>query len=167
MVVDQIQEMYGEKLRGYGNVIETLKNGDNSVIMIAMMMVAAMVVVSVLVIVLSLNLLVKTMIIKKQKEIGIKKALGFSSSQLRTELVLSMLPQITFGAVVGSVIGCFSSNKILAAMLATMGIMRSNMEVFPWMAMVSVVFAVLVSFVIIWMLSGRIKKISAYSLITD
>ena len=167
MVVDQIQEMYGDKLRGYGNVIETLKNGDNSVIMIAMLMVAAMVVVSLLVIVLSLNLLVKTMIIKKQKEIGIKKALGFSSSQLRTELVLSMLPQITFGAVVGSVIGCFSSNQILAAMLATMGIMRSNMEVFPWMAIVSVVFAVLVSFVIIWLLSGRIKKISAYSLITD
>ena len=52
-------------------------------------------------------------------------------------------------------------------MLATMGIMRSNMEVFPWMAIVSVVFAVLVSFVIIWLLSGRIKKISAYSLITD
>ena len=166
-LVEDVQDMYGEKISGYGNAIETLTNGEQPVVAIAAAMVAAMVAVSLVVIILSLNLLVKTMIIKKQKEIGIKKALGFSSDQLRTELVLSMLPQISVGAVVGSIVGCNISNQILATMLSTMGIMRSNMEVFAWMAVVAVIFAVVVSFALIWLMSGRIKHISAYSLITE
>ena len=130
-------------------------------------MVAAIVLVSVLVIVLSMNLLVKTLIIKKQKEIGIKKALGFSSNQLRTELVLSMLPQIALGAAAGAVLGLMGSNKILASLLVSVGVLKSNMVVFPWMGIIAVIFAVVVSFVIIWMISARIKRISAYSLITE
>lgn len=166
-VLDDIQDMYGDEVASYGNIIETLNNGDNEIITIASIMVFIMALISILVIILSLNLLVKTTIIKKYREIGIKKALGFSSDQLRTELALSMLPQIFLGAVTGSVIGCLVSNRILASLLVTMGIMRSNMEIFPWMGMISVLFGVLVSFVIIWFLSGKIKKISAYSLITE
>ena len=166
-LIRKVQDMYGEKVVGYGNIIELLKSGDESVISIASIMVAVMVVVSILVIVLSLNLLVKTMIIKKQKEIGIKKAIGFSSSELRKELILSMLPQIAVGAIAGSIVGCLTSNKILAALLSTMGVMRSNMEIFPWMAFISVAFAIVISYILIWLMSGRIKFISAYSLITE
>ena len=166
-LINDVQDMYGDKLVGYGNIIEILNNGEQQVVAVAAAMVVAMVIVSVIIIVLSLNLLVKTMIIKKQREIGIKKALGFSSDQLRTELILSMLPQITVGAVVGSVIGLLVSNRILANLLSSMGIMKSNMEVFPWMGLVAVIFAVLVSYFMIWLMSGRIKRISAYSLITE
>ena len=137
------------------------------VIQIAATMAIVMVLVCLAVIVLSMNLLVKTLIIKKQQEIGIKKALGFSSDQLRIELVLSMLPQIGIGAVIGALIGVATSNKALALMLTSVGIMRSNMDVYPWMGFAAIVFAIVVSFFIIWIISGRIKKISAYSLITE
>ena len=167
MAVEDVQDMYGEKLQRYGNAIETLMNGEQPVVAIAAAMVAAMSGVSILVIILSLNLLVKTMIIKKQKEIGIKKALGFSSGQLRTELVLSMMPQIAVGASFGAFLGSLWSNKILATLLSSMGIMRSNMEIFPWMAVLAIIFTGFVSFLIIWFISRRIKKISAYSLITE
>ena len=166
-VVKDVQDIYGDNMVGYGNIIEILSNGEQAVVAVAASMVIAMVIVSILIIVLSLNLLVKTMIIKKQQEIGIKKALGFSSDQLRNELVLSMLPQITVGATVGSIIGLLVSNRILANLLSTMGIMRSNMEVFPWMAVVAIIFAVVISYIMIWLMSGKIKRISAYSLITE
>ena len=78
-----------------------------------------------------------------------------------------MMPQITLGALVGSILGSLWSNPMLAGLLSTMGIMRSNMEMFPWMVLVSVLFAMLVSFFIIWFMSARIRKISAYSLITE
>ena len=165
--VNDMLDMFGDDILFYGNVIEALSNGEDAVVLVAAAMVGAMVIVSLLVIILSLNLLVKTMIIKKQQEIGIKKALGFSSDQLRAELVLSMLPQIGIGAAIGSIIGCKVSNGILAGLLSTMGVMRSNMEIFPWMAMASIVFALAASFAIIWIISGRIKHISAYSLITE
>ena len=166
-LVDDVLSMYGDKISGYGNAIETLHNGDEVVISIAASMVAAMVLVSIVVIFLSLNLLVKTMLIKKQKEIGIKKALGFSSEQLRIELLLSMLPQIGVGALIGAYLGSISSNNMMATLLSSMGIMRSNMEMFPWMGMVSILFILIVSSALIWLISGRIKHISAYSLITE
>ncbi len=166
-VVEKADAMLGDKLGSYLNVVEALSSGSIDIIAIAGAMVFAIVLISVLVIILSMNLLVKTLIIKKQKEIGIKKALGFSSNQLRTELVLSMLPQIALGAAAGAVIGLMYSNKILAGLLVSVGVLRSNMLIFPWMGIVAVIFAVVVSFVIIWMISARIKRISAYSLITE
>lgn len=166
-LVDDVEDMYGDKVTGYGNAIETIKSGEEPVVAIASGMVGVMLLICVLVIILSLNLLVKTLIIKKQQEIGIKKALGFSSSQLRTELVLSMVPQIFVGATVGSILGSMWSNGILAGLLSSMGIMRSNMEMFFWMPILSIIFALIVSALIIWLMSGRIKHISAYSLITE
>ena len=135
--------------------------------MIASMLVAVLIIVSLLVIFLSMNLLVKTVIIKRQREIGIKKALGFSSTQLRFELVLSMMPFILLGAVVGGIVGCLESNNIMAALLGSIGIMNSSMDVYSWMGYGSVIFIAIVSFLIIWFISGRIKRISAYSLITE
>lgn len=166
-VIEKSEAMFGDKLVYYFNIIEALSTGEDTTIAIAGAMVGVMVIISLAVIVLSLNLLVKTLIIKKQKEIGIKKALGFSSSQLRTELVLSMLPQILFGAAVGSVLGYMGSNNVLASLLVSVGVMRSNMVVMPWMGIFAVAFSAVASFVIIWIISGRIKKISAYSLITE
>ncbi|MBO6165322.1 MAG: FtsX-like permease family protein [Eubacterium sp.] len=166
-VVEKADTMLGDKLGSYLNVVEALSSGSIDIVAIAGAMVFAIVLISILVIILSMNLLVKTLIIKKQKEIGIKKALGFSSNQLRTELVLSMLPQIALGAAAGAVIGLMYSNKILAGLLVSVGVLRSNMLIFPWMGIVAVIFAVVVSFVIIWMISARIKRISAYSLITE
>ena len=166
-VVEKADAMLGDKLGSYLNVVEALSSGSIDIVAIAGAMVFAIVLISILVIILSMNLLVKTLIIKKQKEIGIKKALGFSSNQLRTELVLSMLPQIALGAAAGAVIGLMYSNKILAGLLVSVGVLRSNMLIFPWMGIVAVIFAVVVSFVIIWMISARIKRISAYSLITE
>ena len=166
-VVRKSEDMFGNRMTRYLNIVEALKSGNEQTIIIAAGMVLMMVLISVLVIVLSMNLLVKTLIIKKQKEIGIKKALGFSSNQLRTELVLSMLPQIAIGSAAGSVLGLIGSNPTLASMLSVVGILKSNMDVYSWMGVVAVMFAVVVSFAIIWIISGRIKKISAYSLITE
>ena len=78
-----------------------------------------------------------------------------------------MMPQITIGGIVGAIIGCKGSNNMLTMMLNSLGIMKSNMKVFPMMGIVAVVFVTIASFLIIWILSARIKKISAYSLITE
>ncbi|SNU05896.1 FtsX-like permease family protein [Lachnospiraceae bacterium] len=166
-LVKKSEDMFGDKMSSYMNIVEELSTGEDMVIQIAATMAIVMVLVCLAVIVLSMNLLVKTLIIKKQQEIGIKKALGFSSDQLRIELVLSMLPQIGIGAAIGALIGVATSNKALALMLTSVGIMRSNMDVYPWMGFAAIVFAIVVSFFIIWIISGRIKKISAYSLITE
>ena len=52
-------------------------------------------------------------------------------------------------------------------MLTNFGVSRSNMDVFFWMPLLSVLVGTLVSIVIIYLFSGRIKRISAYALISE
>ena len=112
-------------------------------------------------------IIIKTIIIKKQKELGIKKALGFTSEQLRTELSLSMMPSIALGISAGALIGVMNANNFLTLMLSAYGVSQSNMEAGPWMIISVVVTGLVVSYLMVYSLSRRIKKISAYSLITE
>ncbi|MCR5214430.1 MAG: FtsX-like permease family protein [Eubacterium sp.] len=165
-LVEKVEDMYGDKLLYYMNALDALKF-EGSITSMAKLIVGLLLIISMAVILLAMNLLVKTTIIKKQKEIGIKKAIGFSSGQIRMELLLSMFPQILIGATGGGIVGCLKSNDFMTLMLKSLGIMKSNMDIYPWMGLAAVCFIGIVSFVIIWILSGRIKYISAYSLITE
>ena len=166
-LVRNVQAMYGDKIVECNDNIKEIKNGDDHTTLFISMMISFMVLISAIVIVLSLNLVVKTLIIKKKKELGIKKAIGFTSRQLRAELALSMLPQILTGASIGSILGCLGANNAIVIFLRSLSIMKSNMEVYPWMVLVSIFFEIVISFAVIWIISYRIKKISPYSLITE
>ena len=166
-VLENIQEIYGDKLYYYSSAYEYLETADDVDLMVSKALCIIFIVVSVVIIFLSMMLLVKTIIIKNQKEIGIKKALGFTSSQLRMELTLSLMPNIIIGLTIGSLIGFMNSNRFLGLILRNMGIYRSTLEELPWMPIVSIVSGTIVAFVLVWFLSHRIKKISAYKLIRE
>ena len=69
--------------------------------------------------------------------------------------------------LIGAVIGTLKSNAFLTALLGSLGLAESRLPVYGWMGVAAVIFTTLISAVIIWMLSGKIKKISAYSLIKE
>ena len=144
-----------------------LAEGADPTIMLARVICIVLIIVSLAVIWLTMMLLIKTIIIKSQKELGIKKALGFTSNQLRTELSLSLMPSITLGISAGTIIGIMNSNTFLTVLLSAYGVSKSNMVAAPWMMVLVIVFGVIASYLMVYGLSRRIKKISAYSLITE
>ena len=164
-VIDETDGIYGEKLKGYLNVPEVLP--QEPIITGSEAICVLIVIVTVLVILLSMTLLIKTVIIRKQQEFGIKKSLGFTSDQLRKELVISMMPCVVIGSTAGAIVGTLKSNTFLTALLSSLGLAQSNLPVYAWMGIAAVAFTTLVSAVIIWVLSGKIKNISAYSLIKE
>lgn len=164
-VADEVENMYGDKLRAYVNIPAVLP--QNPIIIGSTAICILIVIVTVLVILLSMTLLIKTVIIRKQQEFGIKKSLGFTSSQLRKELVISMMPCVIIGSSIGAVIGTLKSNAFLTALLGSLGLAESRLPVYGWMGVVSVVITTLMTAFIIWILSGKIRKISAYSLIKE
>ncbi|SEF64398.1 FtsX-like permease family protein [Eubacterium ruminantium] len=165
-VIKYVKETFGDKVTRCYNRAAYVKN-DDDITMIATIVVGLLVAVSLVIILLSMSLMIKTIIIRRSRDYGIKKAIGFSSLQLRLELALSMLPQIIAGGLLGSVAGCLTENDIMAAMLKSMGIMKSSMEVYMWMGGLSVLGIAMTSFVIIMLFSRRIRKISAYDLIVE
>ncbi|MBR1866434.1 MAG: FtsX-like permease family protein [Lachnospiraceae bacterium] len=166
-LVEELESMYGTRLLSYENSVETLENGGDITITVCILVISLLLIVSILVIVLSMNLLVKTVIIRKQREYGIEKAIGFSSGQLRLQMALSMMPQTAFGAVFGSLFGYLLSNRLLSVLLYSVGVMKADMEVALWMGLLAAGFVIGMTFLLVWVISSRIRRISAYSLITD
>ena len=166
-VVESLEDTFGDRLYMYVDYCTALEDGSDPTVMLARVICIILVVVSLAIIWLTMMLLIKTIIIKNQKELGIKKALGFTSGQLRTELSLSMMPSIAIGISAGALAGVMNANTFLTLMLSAYGVSHSNMEAGPWMTALVIVFGVAVSYVMVYALSRRIKKISAYSLITE
>ena len=166
-VVESIEDVFGDRLRVYLNYCTELANGNDPIITLSRVICIVLVLVSVMVIWLTMMLLIKTIIIKNQKELGIKKALGFTSNQLRTELSLSLMPAITAGISIGAVVGILNANGFLTVLLSAFGVSKSNMVADPWMFISVIIFGVIISYILVFALSRRIKKISAYSLITE
>lgn len=166
-VIEELRMSYGSEMFSAGNFIEALEDGSQFELVMSAYVVIFVIIVSVVIVILCMSLLVKTVIIHKQREIGIRKAIGFSSGQIRTELVLSFMPQVIAGTVLGSVFGTKLSDYFLTLMLNSLGIMQARLEIEGWMWLLAVAAVTLVTAVITWFLSGKIKKISAYSLITE
>ena len=164
-VMTELESRYGSRLTGYANMVEVL--GHNEIVTSALAVTIFITIVSVFIILLTMILLVKTIVIRKQKEFGIQKALGFTSSQIRKQLVLSMVPCIFLGSSVGVVIGFSNSNRLFATLLGSMGLAKCDLPIYGWMFVLAVVCVTLLSMLFMWLLSSKVKRISAYSLITD
>ena len=107
-----------------------------------------------------IRLLLKTVFIKREKEFGIKKAVGFTSRQLRTQLALSLIPISIAGSILGAICSCLTTNRLLTLYSAAT---ESRIGVIP----VTVLLVTILVFVISYVMSGRMKKVSAYQLISE
>ena len=114
-----------------------------------------------------IRLLLKTIFIKREKEFGIKKAVGFTSSQLRLQLALSLMPTSLIAALTGAVMGHVLINPLFALVFRSFGIMESDLIMKPVLIILSLVVVSALMFFFSFVMSGRMKRVSAYNLIQE
>jgi putative ABC transport system permease protein len=123
--------------------------------------------VTVLLVIMILYLIIKAMIIRRKKELGIQKAIGYTTFQLMTQTAISYFPVILFGTVVGSVLGCLYINPMLAVLFRGIGVMKVNFEVPAlWIGFMCIGIGV-VAYTVSMLVSWRIRKITPYNLIVE
>ncbi len=116
-------------------------------------------------VVLILLLLIKVKIIKEQKQYGIYKALGYTTSQLILHVGYSYLPVILLGSMIGIVLGFLLSDPITRMLLASNGIMKVNF-IMPYQYIVFIPLGIiLVSAITILLSSLRIRSITPTKLL--
>ena len=71
------------------------------------------------------------------------------------------------GATLGGVAGWFALAPGFGALLAGVGFRKVELGVEPWMILVVAVGVVLLGTLVAWGASARVKRISAYALITE
>ena len=128
---------------------------------------AVVTVLSLVVTALVVGLVVTTMLVRSHRELGIKKAMGFTNRELGVQTRWTILPPVALGSLVGAGVGAALGSPMLAMMLRGVGILKVDMAV-NW-SQVGLVAAMIIVFAaaITWASSHRIRRISAYALITE
>jgi putative ABC transport system permease protein len=127
----------------------------------------AMLVITLLVVTLVLYFVISSSVIRKKRELGIQKAIGFTTYQLMNQLSISFTIPIIIGVVIGTLLGAFYTNPMMSVSMKGVGVMRAGFIVDPlWVitfGAATIIFSYLLSMLITW----RIRKISAYALVTE
>ncbi|QCR34463.1 ABC transporter permease [Lysinibacillus sp. SGAir0095] len=165
--IQNVQKQYGN------SIVETLDIDENiesqtSMYTAAVFAVMLMVLtINVLVVVMILYLVIKTMITKRKKEFGVMKAIGYSTIQLMNQISISFLPVIIIGVVIGGVLGILFTNPMLSVLLSSAGVKRLDFTMHIPSILFLCVGLLILAYIVSMLVSLKIKKISAYSLITE
>jgi putative ABC transport system permease protein len=163
-----------ELMKKFGDRISLTTNMDNlkssqlgvyaSIVAIFNTVILA---ITVLLVIMILYLIIKAMIIRRKKEFGIQKAIGFTTYQLMTQTAISYFPVILFGTVVGSILGCLYINPMLAVLFRGIGVMKVNFEVPILLIGVMCIGIGIVAYAASMLVSWGIRKITPYNLIVE
>lgn len=158
----------------YGNMIEDITDIDemidsqSSVYIMAVFAVMVMILsITVLVVALILYLVIKTMILKRKKEFGILKSMGYTSFQLMTQTVLSFIPVVVTGVIAGGLLGCLYTNSMLTLLFSGAGIHNVQFTVKVPMILLLCIGLVAAAYLVSMLVASRIRRITAYGLITE
>ena len=149
------------------NFDKEMEEGMASFQKIVAAMGLAMLIITMLVVTLVLYFVISSSVIRKKRELGIQKAIGFTTYQLMNQLSISFTIPIIIGAAIGTLLGAFYTNPVMTITMKSMGIMKAGFIVNPYwviaFGVATIVFSYLLSILITW----RIRKISAYALVTE
>jgi putative ABC transport system permease protein len=165
--IETLESRYGNAISKPMNMDELLEAETRAYIAICALLAAAILIITAAVVTLILYFVIKTLIARRRRDFGVQKALGYTTFQLMEQIALSFLPVVSAGAVVGVIMGYFGINPMISALFRSVGIMKFDMIVpFAWMALLCAGIAFM-SYAIAMLISYRIRKISAYILITE
>ncbi len=120
-----------------------------------------------LVIALILVLLIKIQLVRDQKQLGIYKALGYTTGQLMIQTAMSYIPVVFVGTILGCILAWFGVNPTFILSLSVFGIKKINMNINLIYMFGIIAGIVLWALLIALLSSARIKKIAPWKMIQE
>ncbi len=105
--------------------------------------------------------------IQERRDIGIYKAMGFTSSALRISFGIRFSMVAMFGALVGSILSVLFSGKLLGMMLSVIGLSVVVTEYTVDTIIVPMILVSVSFFVFAYLASGKIKSVSVRELTVE
>lgn len=162
--IDDFNQEMGEAFAGRVNAvlnIQTIVEGSASVYVSLMkMIVAAVLCLSLIIIALVLYLLVRILLAHKKQEYGILKALGFTTGQLVLQTAVSFLPAVAVSSAVGIFVCACVINPLTSLFLRGIGIVKCTFTVPAGFLAAAGAGMVAFSFLLVCLMSLRIRKIA-------
>ncbi|HHV13406.1 MAG TPA: ABC transporter permease [Clostridiales bacterium] len=165
--VDDMIKAYGHNLAAYTDVQAMMKEGFGNFIPLTTMMIGTISIIVLILVAAILYMIIKTMITHRNQELGILKALGFTTGQLMLQISGSLLPVILAGTLAGGILGQFYVDKVWLACFYSLGVRKLSLGIPGLWSVCIVIFLAAFSLSVSILMARRIKKIAATQLIKE
>ncbi len=120
-----------------------------------------------LIVLFVLYIVIKSLLVRRKQELGICKAMGYTSGQLMLQTAGSFLPVTITAVLLSAALGMIYVPCINEIIFSSVGAVKNNMELSFAFLMIFAAVLIAMNFVISICLTVPIRKISAYSLIKE
>ncbi|MDR1807423.1 MAG: FtsX-like permease family protein [Propionibacteriaceae bacterium] len=127
----------------------------------------AILAITVTVIGLVLYMVLSTTIRRRQRAYGIQKAVGFTGAQLMRQVTLTLLPAVALGVAAGAALGYLAFPALMDALFASMGLPSAAMTASALFTAGVAVLLVAAATAIACLVARRIRRVSAYTLVSE
>ncbi|MFT4145558.1 MAG: ABC transporter permease, partial [Mobilitalea sp.] len=149
------------------NYVNYIATSLGSIATAMKLLCGVMIGVVILTIALILVLIIKIQLVRDQKQLGIYKALGYTTGQLMLQTIMSYIPIVFLGSILGSILAWFGVEPSFILCLSAFGIEKSGMDV-SFAAMIGVVITIVLwATLIAGLCSIRIKKIVPWKMMQE
>ena len=166
-IAKEYKSDYFELVADTVNAYKLQKEAQDMYMGITVVLVVAIFVITILIVLFILYIVIKSLLLKRRQELGIYKAMGYTSSQLILQTTGSFMPVSMVAIVLSSVLALFYMPAIYQFIFEALGVMKNNIEISFGFLMLFAVAQILVNIMISIILCMPIKKISAYALIKE
>ena len=163
--MDDVKDKYEDNIGSCTDYMKNINSIVGTYVNILRTVIIAVFVVSMFIILLIMFLVVTSVITQMTRQLGIQKAIGYTGGQLILQLSASFVPVLVIGAVIGSILGYQLSAPLVSSLLYSVGIAKVKMLMSIIMCLMNTVFVCIFAYLITIIISSRINKISAISLI--
>ncbi|MEE0859200.1 MAG: ABC transporter permease [Acutalibacteraceae bacterium] len=149
------------------NAYKLQKEAQDMYMGITVVLVVAIFVGTILIVLFILYIVIKSLLVKRRQELGVYKAMGYTSSQLILQTAGSFMPVSIIAILLSSMVAVFYMPCIYQFIFEALGVMKNSIEISFGFLMLFAVIQIIVNIIISIILCMPIRKISAYALIKE
>ncbi len=112
-------------------------------------------------------LVVRTQITRSWRDLGVSKALGYTSGQLITQVMFSNIPALLIGTVLGLISSGFLSSKVVVLLLSICGFRKMDFTILPESYILATIIIIGVAMGTAAFAGRRIRKLEPVKMITE
>lgn len=158
---------HGELISSSVNYEKLSESGRQTYAGIVSAVTVVMLIISVLIVLLVMYVIINSLLTRRKQELGIYKAIGWSSAQLISQSAASFLPSIAAASVLSAALGLLYLPAMNSAIFGLLGAYKNHFEIPLWFLLIFAAIFIAVCFAISVLLARPIKKITAYSLLKE
>lgn len=163
--VDLLNEMYGENIEA--KITDTENPVDNLLESATKAVIVLVYIISALFTLVTVNMICSKTLLKEQRDIGIYKAVGFTSNKLRLQFSFRFLLLSLIGGIIGTLIFMLCGNNMLNLLLRNVGITNFNLALTPVVILTPILLIIIYYFLFSFIASRKIKTVELKTLITE